>query len=168
LPLQPLDPPPPEPVASPTPTEPEPVAPKARKNPVAQKPAPEVFGKPAPLRGQSKTASLDPRPAPKAPVAAPRVEVEQWRVVTTARASMFNLGGHVDRNGIVDGMATPHLKEALAKHKNFGKLPPPLQAHINTASNIDLNRLAPYRGLLGMEESLMETQGIRFERVARR
>ena len=113
-------------------------------------------------------ASIDPRPAPKAPAAAPPVVVEQVRVVATSQASMFNLGGHINKAGIVDSMASPHLKEALQKHRNFGKLPPAIQAHINSAPNLDLNRLAPYRGLLGMDESMMETQGVRFERVARR
>lgn len=166
LPLQPLDPPPPEPSVSPELT--EPVAPKAKKSPAAQRPAPEAFGKAVPAPEQKKTASTDFRPAPKAPLAGPVIGVEQWKVVTTSKASMFNLGGHVDRAGIVDDMASPHLKEALQKHKNFGKLPPPLRAHVISAQNIDLNKLAPYRGLLGMEESLMETQGIRFERIARR
>jgi hypothetical protein len=159
--------------------EPEPTTPAAPKSPAIRKPAassptkkpvPDITQKaePAPERKpeqkeQKKVASIDPRPAPKAPP----VEVEQWRVVPTAKASMFNLGGHIS-NGIVDGMATPHLKEALQKHKNFGKLPPALRAHVISAANIDLNRLAPYRSLLGMEEGLMETQGVRFERVARR
>lgn len=176
LPLQPLDPPPPpEPVA--TPEVPEPAAPKAKKspaapNPAAQKPAaqktaPEPSSKAVPAPEQKKMASTDFRPAPKAP-AAPPVEVEQWRVVTTSKASMFNLGGHVDKAGIVDGMATPHLKEALQKHKNFGRLPPAIKAHVNGAANIDLNRLAPYKSLLGMDQSLMEDQGVRFERVAHR
>jgi hypothetical protein len=166
LPLQPLDPPPPEEVASPAPT--EPVAPKAKKSPVVQRPAPEPSGKAAPPPEQKKMASIDPRPAPKAPPAAPPVVVEQVRVVATSQASMFNLGGHISKAGIVDSMASPHLKEALQKHRNFGKLPPAIQAHINSAPNLDLNRLAPYRGLLGMDESMMETQGVRFERVARR
>jgi hypothetical protein len=167
LPLQPLDPPPPEAV-SPEPAEvAEPVAPKAKKGPVVQRPAPEPSGK-APPPEQKKMASIDPRPAPKAPAAAPPVVVEQVRVVATSQASMFNLGGHISKAGIVDSMASPHLKEALQKHRNFGKLPPSLQAHVNSAPNLDLNKLAPYRGLLGMDDSMMETQGVRFERVARR
>jgi hypothetical protein len=169
LPLQPLDPDPvsTEPAASPELTT-EPVAPKAKKNPVVQRPVPEAVGKAAPPPEQKKMASIDPRPAPKAPAAAPPVVVEQVRVVATSQASMFNLGGHINKAGIVDSMASPHLKEALQKHRNFGKLPPAIQAHINSAPNLDLNRLAPYRGLLGMEDSMMETQGVRFERVARR
>jgi hypothetical protein len=170
LPLQPLDPPPPE-AASPEPA--EPVVPKAKKSPVVQRPAPEPSGKAAPPSEQKKMASIDPRPAdprpaPKAPAAAPPVVVEQVRVVATSQASMFNLGGHINRAGIVDSMASPHLKEALQKHRNFGKLPPAMQAHVNSAPNLDLNKLAPYRGLLGMDDSMMETQGVRFERVARR
>ena len=61
-----------------------------------------------------------------------------------------------------------HLRDALQKHKNFSKLPPVMQAHVRSAANIDLNKLAPYRGLLGMEDSMMATQGIRFVRVAGR
>jgi hypothetical protein len=155
-----------------------PVAPKAEKSPAApeavasaaaKKRPPATSEKADPTPAQKMVASIDHASAAKAvPPPPPSVEVEQWRVVATSKASMFNLGGHIDKAGMVDGMATPHLKEALQKHKNFGKLPPAIRAHIIRAASIDLNKLAPYKSLLGMEEALMEEQGVRFVRVARR
>ena len=154
--------------------------PAARKGPT-QRPASDDLAK-APAKvpsspDQRTMASLNPnglRPeAPPPPVVRPQApaatpEVVQWRVVKTAKAGMMNLGGHIDNNGIVDSMANSHLRDALVKHANFGKLPPAIQTHIRTQS-IDLNRLAPYRGLLGMDDRKMEEeQGVRFERVARR
>jgi hypothetical protein len=185
LPPRPLAPLTPDPIVSAA--EQAPVAPKAEKSPAAPKAVPPARAKkqppataekaeptPAqkkaePTPAQKKVASIDHASAPKAPAPPPpAVEVEQWRVVATSKASMFNLGGHIDKAGMVDGMATPHLKEALQKHKNFGKLPPAIKAHIIGAASIDLNKLAPYKSLLGMEEALMEEQGVRFVRVARR
>ena len=54
---------------------------------------------------------------------------------------MMNLGGHIDRNGMVDSMANPHLKDALMKHRNFIKLPAAIRSYISAASSLDLNRL---------------------------
>ena len=78
---------------------------------------------------------------------------------------MFNLGGHIDKAGVVDNMANGHLREAFIKNKNFAKLPRHIQAHINT-QNIDLAKIAPYRAMLGIDDKKMEDeQGVRFERV---
>ena len=114
----------------------------------------------APPPREFKTAKLtlpDQPPPPRA---------EQWRVIVTAAASYYNLGGHIDGAGIVDELASSHLREALKAHRNFPRLPPDLRTHILT-QNISLPRLAPYRGLLGMnDKTLEEEQAIRFVRVA--
>jgi hypothetical protein len=89
----------------------------------------------------------------------------QWRVVATANASYFNLGGHIDKAGVVDGLASPHLRDALRQHSKFGQLPPDIKTHILT-QNIDLTKVAPYRTLLGMDDSILEQeQAIKFVRV---
>jgi hypothetical protein len=112
----------------------------------------------APPREESKTAALVPPPV--------QPRAEQWRVVVTSKASYFNLGGHVDSAGIVDSLASSHLRDALKSHRNFPQLPPDIKTHILT-QNINLNKLAPYRGLLGMnDKALEEEQAVRFERVA--
>jgi hypothetical protein len=91
---------------------------------------------------------------------------EQWRVVVTAKASYFNLGGHVDSAGIVDSLASSHLRDALKAHRNFAQLPLEIRTHILT-QNINLTKVAPFRGLLGMnDKTLEEEQAVRFERVA--
>jgi hypothetical protein len=109
---------------------------------------------------ESKTAKLS------TPELQPRAE--QWRVVVTSKASYFNLGGHVDSAGIVDSLASSHLRDALKSHRNFPQLPPDIKTHILT-QNINLNKLAPYRGLLGMnDKTLEEEQAVRFEKVASR
>jgi hypothetical protein len=95
----------------------------------------------------------------------PQLRVDQWRVVVTAKASYFNLGGHVDRAGNVDGLASSHLRDALKAHRNFAQLPPDIRTHILT-QNINLPKIAPYRGLLGIDDKTMEEeQAVRFERV---
>jgi hypothetical protein len=166
-----------EPLPSPSPLVTDPVAPKAKKSPLVQKPASEAFGKALPMAvpEPKKTAvanvpaavSANVPPASKPPAADPQIEAERWRVTTTSKASYFNLGGHVDKAGVVDSLASSHLKEALKKNKNIDKLPQPLKAHISGPQNIDLNKIAPYRAMLGMDDSLMEAQGVRFERLAR-
>ena len=89
-------------------------------------------------------------------------------MVVTAKASYFNLGGHVDRAGIVDSLASSHLRDALKSHRNFPQLPPEIRSHILT-QNINLAKVAPFRGLLGMDDkTLEEEQAVRFERVAAR
>ena len=111
-----------------------------------------------PPPGEFKTAKLS------TPEVQPRVD--QWRVVVTAKASYFNLGGHVDSSGIVDSLASSHLRDALKSHRNFAQLPPEIRTHILT-QNINLTKVAPYRGLLGMnDKTLEEEQAVRFERIA--
>lgn len=90
----------------------------------------------------------------------------QWRVVATANASYFNLGGHIDGAGIVDSVASEQLREAFRVHRNFNKLPPDIKTHILT-HNISLPKIAPYRGLLGINDKTIEReQAVRFERVS--
>ena len=108
--------------------------------------------------GEFKTAKLS------TPEVQPRAE--QWIIVVTAKASYFNLGGHVDKAGIVDTLASSYLRDALKSHRNFAQLPPEIRAHI-LGQNINLAKIAPYRGLLGMnDKTLEEEQAVRFERVA--
>jgi hypothetical protein len=149
-----------------------------QKGPAGQRPA-----APPPPPAQKKTASLPPNtpnspnsgrpPDPtqslgtatphQAPAAAPAVA--RWRVVKTAKAGMMNLGGHIDGNGNVDGMANSHLRDALVQHANFAKLPAAIQNHIKNQT-INLNTIAPYRGLLGIDDRKMEDeQGIKFVRA---
>lgn len=142
------------------PTDPEPAVPRPEKASIAS-----AFAKSSPSGveyiarppSEFKTAKLTlPEPQPRS---------EQWRVIVTASATYFNLGGHVDRAGIVDELASGHLREALKAHRNFPRLPPELRTHILT-QNISLPKLAPYRGLLGMnDKTLEEEQAIRFVRV---
>src|SRR5262249_23774500 len=75
----------------------------------------------------------------------------QWRAVPTAKASYFNLGGHLDRNGVVDSLASPHLRDAFKAHRNYPRLPAHAKALIE-AQNINLSKLAPYRALLGIND----------------
>jgi len=137
-----------------------PPAPKKSAHPEATakvSPTPGHNAKPAPAPGAGADAAKQPL----------QVAPERWRVVTTAKASFFNLGGHVDKAGVVDSMASEHLREAFKKHRNFPKLPPDIKAHINTSSTIDLVKLAPYRKLLGVDDRWLEQeQGVRFERIA--
>ena len=117
---------------------------------------------PAPLApNETKLAKLT-TPELEAPLQ-PRAEV--WRVVPTANASYFNLGGHIDSNGIVDSLASPHLRDALKQHSKFAQLPPDIRTHILT-QNINLPKIAPYRGLLGMDDKILEQeQAVRFIRI---
>ena len=155
------EPPPPE-----RPRVPDPAPRKEKKNPPALKPPADDYAKGQPLPDQKKSGPANAPPAAKTP--APKAVAEQWRVVTTAKASFSNLGGHVDKNGVVDNMANSHLREAFQKHRNFGKLPSNIKTHINT-QNINLALIAPYRGLLGInDKAIEEQQGIRFEKVVAR
>ena len=145
---------------SPPPADPEPAVPAPQTASIASAfaklpPSGVVYSAPPPR--EFKTAKLTlPDPQPRA---------EQWRVVVTAGANYYNLGGHVDRAGIVDELASSHLREGLKVHRNFARLPPDLRAHILT-QNISLPKLAPYRGLLGMNDKTLEDeQAIRFVRV---
>jgi len=132
--------------------------------------------------GTNGIAESAPAPAPApAPAAGPRDSElslpgprscmdtpgqQQWKVVVIAsKASFMNLGGHVSNGGIVDSMANSHLRDAFKAHRNFGQLPPELRTHILT-QNINLTKVAPYRGLLELNDREMEDkQGVRFERV---
>ena len=129
--------------------------------PKAAAPSDVKTASPAPTAPATSTAPAAPSALAQQP---PRVD--QWRVVVTAKASYFNLGGHVDRAGIVDSLATSHLRDALKSHRNFPQLPPEIKNHILT-QNINLTKVAPFRGLLGMDDkTLEEEQAVRFERVA--
>jgi hypothetical protein len=101
-----------------------------------------------------------------APLSAqPQIRVQEWRAVATARANLFNLGGHLDHSGIVDNMASGPLREAFKKVKNYDKLPPEARVLIE-APNINLSKLAPYRALLGIDDSKIEQeQAVKFVRV---
>lgn len=90
----------------------------------------------------------------------------QWKVVTTGKASYTNLGGHVDKDGVVDSLASSYLRNALKQHKNYPKLPPQIKADIDEP-NINLTKIAGYRALLGVDDRKMEMeQGVRFVKVA--
>ena len=119
----------------------------------------------APVMPKSN-ASLQIGPLLGAP-ASPVIAQEKWRVVATENASYFNLGGHINRGGVVDSLASSHLRDAFKAHRNFGKLPPDIRSHIASSENIDLTRIAPYRVLLGInDKKIEEEQAVRFERVA--
>jgi hypothetical protein len=142
-------------------TPPKPAAPASAKPPAE---APKAAA-PSDVKTASPAPTTSTAPAPTAPAQQPP-RVDQWRVVVTAKASYFNLGGHVDRAGIVDSLATSHLRDALKSHRNFPQLPPEIRNHILT-QNINLTKVAPFRGLLGMDDkTLEEEQAVRFERIA--
>jgi hypothetical protein len=157
------------------------IDPDAMPAPESSAPAPQTpVGNPTPKPAAAPALAKPPAEAPKA--AAPNdvkaanpastapaqqpPRVDQWRVVVTAKASYFNLGGHVDRAGIVDSLASSHLRDALKSHRNFPQLPSEIKNHILT-QNINLTKVAPFRGLLGMDDkTLEEEQAVRFERIA--
>jgi hypothetical protein len=102
----------------------------------------------------------------KPPQLKPQTSSDLWEVRTTAKASYFNLGGHVDKNGVVDSLASSYLRDALKKHQNYPKLPSHIQAYINEP-NINLAKIAPYRARLGIDDKEMEEkQGVLFIRIA--
>jgi hypothetical protein len=130
--------------------------PAVTARPAPERPAPE---RPTPER---KSAAVEDAPTSTKP---PAREIVIWRVVATASANSMNLGGHINKAGIVDSVASGHLRDALKAHRNFGRLPATLRAHIQS-SNIDLRRLAPYRALVGIDDNRIEAEhGIRFVRV---
>ena len=161
------------PEASPEKTPSKATAPTAKapvptaKSPVTdpkKAPATEEPVKAVPNSSEVKVAKLTPTEAVPPATGAP-VRAELWRVVPTANASYFNLGGHIDRAGVVDSLATPHLRDALKKHSKFGQLPPDIRTHI-LSQNIDLPRIAPYRNLLGMDDKILEQeQAVKFVRI---
>lgn len=120
-----------------------------------------------PARAITPSAKPPPPPGNIATITPHHTEqAVQWRVVATANASYFNLGGHINGAGIVDGVASEQLREAFKVHRNFNKLPPDIRTHILT-QNISLPKIAPYRGLLGINDKTIEReQAVRFERVA--
>jgi len=96
-----------------------------------------------------------------------QIENEQWRAIKTSRANALNLGGHIDERGIVDSLASPHLRDAFKSLSSYSKLPVHVR-HLIEAQNINLSKLAPYRLLLGIRDRKLEDeQGVRFERVAK-
>jgi hypothetical protein len=121
--------------------------------------ADEAAGKASTAR-PVKLASKGPdAPAHAAP------PVEQWRVIRAANASAFNLGGHIDRSGVVDSLASGHLRDAFKSLASYRKLPQHVRTLID-AANINLAKIAPYRSLLGINDKKLEDeQGVRFERV---
>ena len=131
---------------------------------VIREPALAYLGKPPKLPDLKKApvaASAEIKP----PAAPQQIVVEHWRVTATSKANYFNLGGHIDRAGVVDSLASSHLREAFKSHRNFGRLPPDIQQHIAT-QNIDLCKIAPYRALLGIDDrKIEEEQAVRFERL---
>jgi hypothetical protein len=86
---------------------------------------PNVVKKASPLRLESlppatvegvapvlpkSNASLQTGPLQGAP-ASQVIAQEKWRVVATENASYFNLGGHINRSGVVDSLASSHLRD---------------------------------------------------------
>jgi hypothetical protein len=119
-------------------------------------------------RGRSPSDYMKPASSSvSAPLSAqPQIRVQEWRAVATASANLFNLGGHLDQSGVIDNMASGPLREAFKKVKNYDKLPPGAKALIE-APNINLSKLAPYRALLGIDDSKIEQeQAVKFVRVA--
>jgi hypothetical protein len=96
----------------------------------------------------------------------PQINADSWRVVTTSKASFFNLGGHVDKDGVVDSLASSYLRDALQKHRNYPTLPTPIKSYI-AAPRINLTKIAGYRNLLGVDDRKMEEeQGVKFIKIA--
>jgi hypothetical protein len=115
-----------------------------------------------PPSDHTKQAALPVSPPP----AQPQIGIQEWKAVATARANSFNLGGHLNQLGVVDSMASTYLRDAFKKSRNYNKLPPEAKAWIE-AANINLSKLAPYRGLLGIDDSKIEQeQGVKFVRIA--
>jgi hypothetical protein len=111
----------------------------------------------------ANSAHSEVKPPPRSK---PQISSDLWEVRTTAKANYFNLGGHVDKNGVVDSLASSYLRDALKKHQNYAKLPVPIQAYINEP-NINLAKIAGYRTLLGIDDKEMEEkQGVQFIRIA--
>jgi hypothetical protein len=115
---------------------------------------------PPPVYPISGDKEAKPPPQPK-----PQLNSDIWEVRTTAKASYFNLGGHVDKNGVVDSLASSYLRDALMKHKNYARLPAQIQMTIG-GPNINLAKIAGYRALLGMDDKEMEEkQGVKFIKI---
>jgi len=125
----------------------------------------DATGRPAsaiPINASAPSAELSTANVAATGIHSP---AERWRVIVTAKANYFNLGGHVNRSGVVDRIASNHLRDALKSHRNFGQIPPEIRRHILT-QNINLTKIAPYRALLGMDDvKLEQEQAVKFERV---
>lgn len=140
----------------------EPVSAGKIKESTNQYPPDDSMARRRPSSDYTKPAS----PSVSAPLSAqPQIRIQEWRAVPTARASLFNLGGHLDQSGVVDNMASGPLRDAFKKVKNYDRLPPEAKALI-AAPNINLSKLAPYRALLGIDDSKIEQeQAVKFVRV---
>jgi hypothetical protein len=132
-----------------------------------ERPAVKASDKVMPRRPPSSDHTKPASPSVSRPLPAqPEISVQEWRAVPTAAANLFNLGGHLDQSGLVDSMASPRLRDAFKKVKNYNKLPPEAKAWIEEP-NINLSKLAPYRALLGMEDRKIEQeQAVKFVRIA--
>jgi hypothetical protein len=103
---------------------------------------------------------------PLQPQLKPQISSDLWKVRPTSKASYFNLGGHIDDNGVVDSLASSYLRDALKKHQNYANLPSQIQAYINE-QNINLAKISGYRAQLGVNDKEMEEkQGVQFIRIA--
>lgn len=145
---------PPEDLAKPPPSSDHKARLPAPRKQMARLPPPSEHPKPAP-----PSVSIPPPPQPKK-------SVQEWRAVPTERAGPFNLGGHIDQNGVVDSVASERLREALKTSKNYRRIPAEAKAWIE-APNINLSKLAPYRAMLGIDDRTIDAeQGVKFVRVA--
>jgi hypothetical protein len=118
----------------------------------------------APTKHEMKLASRGPSgPAARDAQTGP----EQWRALKTSKANAFNLGGHIDQAGVVDTLASTHLRDAFKTLTSYQKLPQHVRNLIE-AQNINLSKLAPYRLLLGIHDKKLEDeQAVRFEKVVK-
>ena len=129
------------------------------------KPMVEISGRRSTPEGQKNTATTMASQSKEA-VHPEHASIEEWKVITTAKANYFNLGGHVDANGIIDSLASSHFRDAIKKHPNYPKLPQRIKVAIE-APNINLVKLAPYRTYLGInDKKIEEEQGVKFVRIA--
>jgi hypothetical protein len=126
------------------------------------KPPVEIGGRRPPPEGPKKTT---PTTASQSKEAV-HPELDEWKVITTGKASYFNLGGHVDANGVIDSLASSHFRDAVKRHPNYPKLPQRAKTAVE-APNINLVKLAPYRTYLGInDKKIEEEQGVKFVRIA--
>jgi len=156
------------PPASPDPAKKKHVASQEPDRPggrVVANPTIEIGGSRLPPEGQKK-ASPAAAPLGGEAARAERASFDEWKVITTPKASYSNLGGHVDANGYIDTLASSYFRDAIKKHPNYPKLPPSIKTAIE-APRISLTKLAPYRTLLGINDrKIEEEQGVKFVRLA--
>jgi hypothetical protein len=133
--------------------------------PMDARPTVESSGRRPTPEGQKNTAPTMASQSKEA-VHQEQASIEEWKVITTTKANSFNLGGHVDANGIIDSLASPHFRDAIKKHPNYPKLPQRAKMAVE-APNINLVKLAPYRTYLGInDKKIEEEQGVKFVRIA--